>query len=171
MFLSLETGLLFQTPCLQSLLPKMLGWVGEVRERNYELYGENLQRAVNGKKRDVSSGKKKAQSNGGKDGKDTEQCIICRQKRWEMNKWNIKKKAWSFSWKVHHKSLPCVTSYPVVLEYPDIQLFAWVQQKLSQSQGTGSEQGLHTAAHARPAAHTLLDLVTLTPGAAAGTSL
>lgn len=62
-----------------------------MRERNYELYGENLQRAVNGKKRDVSSGKKKAQSNGGKDGGETERCIICRQKRWEMNKWNLRK--------------------------------------------------------------------------------
>lgn len=63
-----------------------------MRERNYELYGENLQRAVSGKKKDVSSGKKKAQSNMGKDGKETEQCIICRQKRWETNKWNKKKK-------------------------------------------------------------------------------
>lgn len=63
-----------------------------MRERNCELYGESLQRAVNGKKRDVSSGKEKAQSNGGKDGKETEQGIICRQKRWEMNKWNFKKK-------------------------------------------------------------------------------
>lgn len=62
-----------------------------MRERNYELYGESLQRAVNGKKRDVSSGKKKAQSNGRKDGEETEQCIICRQKRWEMNKWNEKR--------------------------------------------------------------------------------
>lgn len=61
-----------------------------MRKRNYELC-ENLQRGVNGKKRDVSSGKKKAQSNGRKDGEETEQCIICRQKRWEMNKWNKKR--------------------------------------------------------------------------------
>lgn len=38
-------------------------------------------------KKDVSSGKEKAQSNGGKDGKETEQWIIWRQKRWERNKW------------------------------------------------------------------------------------
>lgn len=37
-------------------------------------------------------------------------------------------------------------SHPVVLEYPDIQLFARVQ---SRSQGTGSAQVLHRAAHAR----------------------
>lgn len=122
-----------------------------MRERNYGLYGENLQRALNGKKRDVSSGKKKAQSNGGKDGKETEQCIICRQKRWELNKWN-KKRYEVLAEKF--ESFTCVTSHPVVLEYPDIQLFAGVQSK---SQGPGSEQVLHTAARARPAAHTLLD--------------
>lgn len=60
----------------------MSGRVEEVRERNYELYGENPLRAMNRKKRDVSSGKEKAQGNGEKDGK--EQCITCRQKGWEM---------------------------------------------------------------------------------------
>jgi len=40
---------------------------------------------MNGKKRDVPSGREKAQSNGEKDGKKREQCIICRQKGWEMN--------------------------------------------------------------------------------------
>lgn len=59
-----------------------------MRDRNYELYGENLQSAMNGKKRDVSSGKEKAQGGGEKDGKEREQCKICRQKGWEMNEWN-----------------------------------------------------------------------------------
>lgn len=77
----------------------------------------------------------------------------------------LKKKGMKFQLK--SSSFTCVTSHPVVLEYPDTQLFAWVQSK---SQGTGSEQVLHRAAHARPAAHTLLDLIPLTPGAAAGTS-
>lgn len=44
----------------------MSGRVEEVRERNYELYGENPLRAMNRKKRDVSSGKEKAQGNGKK---------------------------------------------------------------------------------------------------------
>ena len=63
-----------------------------MRERNYELYGENLLRAMNGKKRDVSSGKEKAQGNGERDGKEREQGIICRQKGWEMNEWNKNRK-------------------------------------------------------------------------------
>lgn len=58
--------MLFQKPLLQSLLPKMSGREEEVRERNYELYGENPLRAMNRKKRDVSSGKEKAQGNGKK---------------------------------------------------------------------------------------------------------
>lgn len=57
-----------------------------------------------------------------------------------------------------------MTSHPVVLEYPDIQLFAQVQ---SESQGPGSEQ---VPTH-QGTAHTQLDLVTLTPGADAGTSV
>lgn len=35
----------------------------KVKDRNYELYGENLLRAMNRKKRDVSPGKEKAQGN------------------------------------------------------------------------------------------------------------
>lgn len=38
-------------------------WMEKVKDRNYELYGENLLRAMNRKKRDVSPGKEKAQGN------------------------------------------------------------------------------------------------------------
>lgn len=54
-----------------------------------------------------------------------ERCIIWDRKdgRWMNGIKKRKKREWSFSWKVHHGFFIYLSSHPVVLEYPDTQLF------------------------------------------------